>query len=194
MTEFRLLFTLPEALAKADARRTFYWPAEAPGSFATKLKQRFGELGPVTSLHADFARIAILGYAADRAVVRERLVAHRVLLGAADGPHNHEVCRARGTSRVSSGSPSGAGQGNPVDNFRGQGGGRHTVVPRAGPIRGPAPASGENMSFTVDVSQIHNTSGEMNRNAAELEHALARVVGSVQTLSLIHISEPTRPY
>ncbi|MBK8756942.1 MAG: WXG100 family type VII secretion target [Actinomycetales bacterium] len=39
------------------------------------------------------------------------------------------------------------------------------------------------MSFTVDVSQIHNTSGEMNRNAAELEHALARVVGSVQTLA-----------
>ena len=70
MTEFRLLFTLPEALAKADARRTFYWPAEAPGSFATKLKPRFGELGPVTSLHADFARIAIMVYAADRSVVR----------------------------------------------------------------------------------------------------------------------------
>lgn len=70
MTDFSLRFKVPAELTKAVARRTFYWPADGPGSFSTKLKPRFGALGPVTSLNADFARIAVMVYAADRSVVR----------------------------------------------------------------------------------------------------------------------------
>lgn len=70
MTDFTLRFKVPGELAEDVARRTFYWPADGPGSFSTKLKPRFGALGPVTALNADFARIAVMVYAADRSVVR----------------------------------------------------------------------------------------------------------------------------
>ncbi|WP_409141688.1 hypothetical protein [Cellulosimicrobium sp. RS] len=70
MSEFSLHFKVPDGLSEAVARRTFYWPADGPGSFFTKLKPRFGALGPVAPLNADFARIAVMVYAADRSVVR----------------------------------------------------------------------------------------------------------------------------
>lgn len=70
MSDFSLRFKVPDNLTEAVARRTFYWPADGAGSFSTKLKPRFGALGPVTPLNADFARIAVMVYAADRSVVR----------------------------------------------------------------------------------------------------------------------------
>lgn len=70
MPDFTLRFKLPNQLIEGVVRRTFYWPAEGPGSFATNLRPRFSALGPVTSLNADFARIAVMVYAADRSVVR----------------------------------------------------------------------------------------------------------------------------
>lgn len=70
MTDFTLRFKVPEPLSEAIARGTFFWPADGAGSFSTKLKPRFGALGPVTRVNADFARIAVMVYAADRSVVR----------------------------------------------------------------------------------------------------------------------------
>src|SRR3954452_7367804 len=70
MSEFTLRFKVPEDLDEDTARRNFYWPADGAGRFFTKLHPRFGALGPVSALNADFARIAIMVYAADRTVVR----------------------------------------------------------------------------------------------------------------------------
>ena len=70
MREFTLKFKVPDGATDADARRAFYWPLDARGSFYTSLTPRLGALGPVNALNADFARIAVMVYAADRSVVR----------------------------------------------------------------------------------------------------------------------------
>ncbi|MDN5757876.1 MAG: hypothetical protein L0H59_05000, partial [Tomitella sp.] len=70
MSEFTLKFKVPSGLTNADAGSTFYWPLEGRGSFATSLTPRLNTLGPVGTLNADFARIAVMVYAADRSVLR----------------------------------------------------------------------------------------------------------------------------
>lgn len=70
MSEFTLKFKVPDSLTNTEAGRTFYWPLEGRGSFSTSLTPRLSTLGPVDTLNADFARIAVMVYAADRSVLR----------------------------------------------------------------------------------------------------------------------------
>lgn len=70
MSEFTLKFEVPDDLTNTEAGRTFYWPLESRGSFSTSLTPRLSTLGPVDTLNADFARIAVMVYAADRSVLR----------------------------------------------------------------------------------------------------------------------------
>lgn len=72
MNEFGLRFKVPAGLSEKEARRFFYWPAAGQGSFMTDLTPRLLTLGPVSPLNADFARLAILVYAADRSVLRAK--------------------------------------------------------------------------------------------------------------------------
>ncbi len=69
MIEFNLKFKVPADVTTTDAR-TFYWPPAGRGSFSTSLSPRLGTLGPVSKLNADFARVAVMVYAADRSVLR----------------------------------------------------------------------------------------------------------------------------
>lgn len=72
MVEFSLRFKVPDNLSKKDAQRIFYWPPGGHGSFLTDLTPRLAALGPVAALNADFARLAVLVYAADRSVRRAK--------------------------------------------------------------------------------------------------------------------------
>lgn len=71
MNDFALRFKVPESLSDDAARRNFYWPADGTGSYATTLTPRLASLGPVSPLNADFARLAVLVYSADRSVLRK---------------------------------------------------------------------------------------------------------------------------
>lgn len=70
MTDFGLKFRVPDSLSEAAARRNFFWTATGIGSYATTLTPRLSSLGPVPSLNADFVRLAVLVYSADRSVLR----------------------------------------------------------------------------------------------------------------------------
>ncbi len=70
MSDFTLRFKVPASISDAQARSTFYWPPTGVGSFYTSLTPRLGALGPVNPLNADFARLAVAVYGADRSVLR----------------------------------------------------------------------------------------------------------------------------
>lgn len=71
MNEFSLKFTVPEKMSDESAARDFYLPLSGTqGSFETALTPRLGGLGPVNSLNADLARLALLVWAVDRSVLR----------------------------------------------------------------------------------------------------------------------------
>lgn len=72
MNEFGLRFKVPDNLSEKDAKRFFYWPSSGQGSFQTDLTPRLAALGPVAALNVDFARLAVLVYAADRSVIRAK--------------------------------------------------------------------------------------------------------------------------
>ena len=72
MNEFGLRFKVPDNLSEQAAQRFFYWPSSGQGSFQTDLTPRLAALGPVAALNADFARLAVLVYAADRSVIRPK--------------------------------------------------------------------------------------------------------------------------
>lgn len=70
MNNFKLKFKIPATMTEHDARTTFYWPPDGAGSFYTKLTPRLAGMGPVGALNADFVRLAVLVYGADRSVLR----------------------------------------------------------------------------------------------------------------------------
>lgn len=70
MNDFALKFKVPDTVSDDAARRDFYWPPAGGGSYVTTLTPRLGTLGPVSALNADFARLAVLIYSADRSVLR----------------------------------------------------------------------------------------------------------------------------
>jgi 7-cyano-7-deazaguanine synthase in queuosine biosynthesis len=70
MNDFALKFKVPSTVSDDEARRNFYWPPAGGGSYVTTLTPRLGTLGPVSLLNADFVRLAVLVYSADRSVLR----------------------------------------------------------------------------------------------------------------------------
>lgn len=66
MTAYRLRLRLPEEIPPGIARTTFYWTSEGRSSFTATYGPRLGGLGPVPAQNADFVRIAVAVFAADR--------------------------------------------------------------------------------------------------------------------------------
>lgn len=72
MVQFDLRFQVPTTLAPDVARQTFYWPPSGPGSFNTPFGPRLGALGAVPVRNLDLFRLAVMVYAADRSVPRQK--------------------------------------------------------------------------------------------------------------------------
>jgi 7-cyano-7-deazaguanine synthase in queuosine biosynthesis len=72
------LAVVPANLSAEEAHRTFYWTRTGPSSFESTYEPPFGSLspslgrmGPVKSANADFVRLAVAVFAADRTTPRE---------------------------------------------------------------------------------------------------------------------------
>jgi hypothetical protein len=78
MTPYELQLVVPASMSADEARRTFYWPQAGQSSFDSTYEPPFGGLGPglgimgpVRSANADFVRLAVAVFAADRTTPRE---------------------------------------------------------------------------------------------------------------------------
>lgn len=71
MTRLALSLDRADADGLEGFDEVFLWPGTGVGSFNTKLKPSLASLGAVTSINADFVRIALAVYAADQSVRRE---------------------------------------------------------------------------------------------------------------------------
>ncbi|MDQ0825554.1 hypothetical protein QFZ60_001727 [Arthrobacter sp. B2I5] len=71
MTRIALVLDRGEADDLAGFDEVFLWPATGLGTFRTKLSPSLNSLGAVTSINADFVRLALAVYAADKSVRRD---------------------------------------------------------------------------------------------------------------------------
>jgi hypothetical protein len=70
MPNYALRMTIPTVISKTQARTTFYWTPNGPGSFVRSCGPRLGALGQVVDPNIEFARLAATVYAADRSSSR----------------------------------------------------------------------------------------------------------------------------
>ena len=70
MPDFRLELAVPDPIPEGRAAFTFYWSANASGSFESTYGPYLGRLGPVASPNIDFVRVAAAVFTADRSTPR----------------------------------------------------------------------------------------------------------------------------
>lgn len=70
MPSYTLRMTLPATIPTSQARSTFYWTPQGRDSFVRTYGPALGGLGPVSIPNAEFVRIAVAAYAADRSTAR----------------------------------------------------------------------------------------------------------------------------
>jgi 7-cyano-7-deazaguanine synthase in queuosine biosynthesis len=71
MVDFTLRLSVPASPAQATLRTSFYWTPDGVSSFEGPFGPSLGKLGPVQALNADFVRLALTAFAADRTTPRQ---------------------------------------------------------------------------------------------------------------------------